>query len=450
MSEKTIFAPMTPLFVSAVGVIRVSGDKTFEIIEKIFSKSLKGEKSHTVHHGYIKDEDKIIDDVVVSIYRAPHSYTGEDVAEISCHGSLYVLSAVQKLLLKNGAFLAEGGEFSKRAFINGKMDMVQAEAVIDLIESESEKEASLALNQIKGSLSEKTEGVRKSLIDLASQLLAYVDYPDDEIEELSDEKIRNEIKKNFEILSFLEKSYENGKLIKNGIKVCITGKPNVGKSCLMNRLSGYERSIVTDIAGTTRDIIEETVQLEGVKLRLYDTAGIREGHDIVEKIGVEKAEEAINKADIVLCLFDISRPFDEDDEKVLSLLNKIKAKKVAVINKNDKKKVLDISKLSGFDKTVIISIKEDNGVESIEKVFSEIFAENYAFDNKDLIMNARQYKCILGAKEALLHAVNNIMLTPDVLLIDIENAVENLSVMTGKSVNEEIIENIFSRFCVGK
>lgn len=450
MSESTIFAPMTPSAVSAVGVIRISGNKTFEILGEIFSKPLDTVEGHTVHHGYIRDGEKIIDDVVVAVYRAPKSYTGEDVAEISCHGSPYVMSAVKSLLLKKGAVLAKGGEFSRRAFANGKMDIVQAEAVIDLIEAESEKEASLSLYKIRGGLSEKTEKIRGDLIDMSANLLAYVDYPDDEIEDISAETMRENIKKCYDELLNLEKSYESGKLIKNGVRVCITGKPNVGKSRLMNRLTGFDRSIVTDIAGTTRDVVSETVLFAGVKLRLYDTAGIRESDDEIEKIGVTKAGEEIEKADVVFSLFDVSRPFDKDDGKVLSLLEKSGAKKIAVINKCDKERVFEKEMLSGFDKTVEISAEKNTGIDLLEKALGEIFAENYAFENRETIMNERQYNCIFEARKALSNAIENIGLTPDVLLIDIENAIESLSLLTGKTVSEEIVENIFSRFCVGK
>ena len=450
MQEKTIFAPMTPPFVSAVGVIRVSGEKTFEILNNIFSKSVDGVKTHTALHGYIKDGEKTVDDVVVTVYRSPNSYTGEDVAEISCHGSLYVLSAVQKLLLKHGAVLAQGGEFSKRAFINGKMDIIQAEAVIELIEAETEKEASLALSHIKGGLSEKTEKIRQSLIDISAQLLAFVDYPDDEIEEVTSEELKENIKKNYAELKALEKSYDSGKLIKEGVRVCITGKPNAGKSCLMNRLSGYEKSIVTDVEGTTRDVIEESVNFGGMKLRLYDTAGIRESEDAVEKIGVRRAEDEIKKADIIFSVFDLSRPFDENDEKIVKLVLNSSCKKIAVLNKCDKEEIFDESKIFGFDKTVKISSKEDIGIDLLENAVKELFADGFSVDNKEIIMNARQFGCVSGAVSALSHAVENIDFTPDVLLIDIENAIESLSLLSGKTVSEEIISNIFSRFCVGK
>lgn len=447
MDEQTIFAPMTPVAVAAAGVIRLSGSKTFEIIEDIFSKSLKNADGNTAHHGYISDGDRVIDDVVVTVFRAPKSYTGEDVAEISCHGSLYVLSEVQRLLIKKGARLARPGEFSKRAFINGKMDMVQAEAVIDLIESESEKEAKIALSQIKGGLSAKTEEVRQSLISLSADILAYIDYPDDEIADVSSETLGEKILSCKKTLSALEKSYEGGKIIKEGLRVAITGKPNVGKSSLMNRLVGRDRSIVTDIEGTTRDVIEEKISVGGLKLRLFDTAGIRDGADPVEKIGVERAAAEIDGADLILCLFDLSRPFDKDDEKVLSLVSSSAAKKIAVFNKNDLERKFS-KEISGFDAETYISAGSGDGTDGLENAISSLCEGQTGSD--ETIMNARQYSCVLSALTALERAVENLTLTPDVILCDVQEAIEALSVMTGKSVSEEIIENIFSRFCVGK
>lgn len=445
--EDTIFAPMTPVGVSAAALIRISGSKTFEILGEIFSKPLDKAEGYTAHHGYISDGDKTKDDVIVTVYRSPKSYTGEDVAEISCHGSPFVSAEIQRLLVKKGARLALPGEFSKRAFVNGKMDMVQAEAVIDLIESESEKEAEIALLQIKGGFSAKTEELRQELISLSADILAYVDYPDDEIIDVPSSELRKKITECCKKLEKWEKSYGSGKIIKEGLRVCITGKPNVGKSSLMNRLSGYDKSIVTDIEGTTRDVIEETVSVGGLKLRLFDTAGIRESGDTVEKIGVERAAEKIETANLILCLFDLSRPFDKDDEKTLILLEKSKAKKIAVYNKCDKEKVFDKT-LSGFDGEVTISAENDIGISELEKIITDAVSNETATD--ETVMNARQYSCVLSALTALQNAVENIELTPDVLLCDVEAAIESLSVMTGKTVSEEIIENIFSRFCVGK
>ena len=445
--EDTIFAPMTPVGVSAAALIRISGSRTFEILGEIFSKPIGDAEGYTAHHGCIVDGDKTKDDVIVTVYRAPKSYTGEDVAEISCHGSPFVSAEIQRLLVKKGARLAQPGEFSKRAFVNGKMDIVQAEAVIDLIESESEKEAEIALLQIKGGFSAKTEELRQQLISLSADILAYIDYPDDEIIDVPAAELRKKITEYCKKLEKWEKSYGSGKIIKDGLRVCITGKPNVGKSSLMNRLSGYDKSIVTDIEGTTRDVIEETVTVGGLKLRLFDTAGIRESEDAVEKIGVERAAEKTETADLILCLFDLARPFDKDDEKTLSLLEKTKAKKIAVYNKCDKEKVFN-GKLPGFDGEVTISAEKDIGISELEKIITDSVSDKTAAD--ETVMNARQYSCIRSALTALQNAVENIELTPDVLLCDVEEAIESLSVMTGKTVSEEIIVNIFSRFCVGK
>ena len=259
MNQDTICAIITPPFLSAVGVIRLSGTGAFEITEKYFSKTVSDQNSHTLQHGFLHDEDgNTVDDVVVAVYRAPHSYTGEDVVEISCHGSVYLLHKVMKLLIAGGARQAGNGEFSKRAFLNGKMDIVQAESVIDLIESESEKEAKIALSQLKGSLSKEIEEIRQELLGVSAQILAYVDYPDDEIEQAGTEELILVMQRNYEKVRKLEQSFDTGKVIKNGLKACLLGKPNAGKSMIMNRILGYERSIVTEIAGTTRDIVEDT------------------------------------------------------------------------------------------------------------------------------------------------------------------------------------------------
>ena len=318
MLNDTIVAPITPLFMSAVGTLRISGSEAIQITEKIFSKPLKEEKTHTLHHGFIFDEnDQVVDDVVVALYRNPSSYTGEDVVEISCHGSVFIINKMQKLIVANGARLAQNGEFSKRAFLNGKMDIAQAEAVIDLIETESENEAAVALGHLRGFLSKEINEIRQSLLDIVSQILAYIDYPDDEIGEVSYEELEQTIRISLEKVEKLEKSFNVGQIIKNGIKVSILGKPNVGKSFIMNRLLGYERSIVTDIAGTTRDVVEERATLGGIKLYISATAGIRGTEDIVEKIGVEKAMENVQNSDLALCVFDSSRPADNEDKEVI-------------------------------------------------------------------------------------------------------------------------------------
>ena len=451
MLNDTIVAPITPLFMSAVGTLRISGSEAIQITEKIFSKPLKEEKTHTLHHGFIFDEnDQVVDDVVVALYRNPSSYTGEDVVEISCHGSVFIINKMQKLIVANGARLAQNGEFSKRAFLNGKMDIAQAEAVIDLIETESENEAAVALGHLRGFLSKEINEIRQSLLDIVSQILAYIDYPDDEIGEVSYEELEQTIRISLEKVEKLEKSFNVGQIIKNGIKVSILGKPNVGKSFIMNRLLGYERSIVTDIAGTTRDVVEERATLGGIKLYISDTAGIRGTEDIVEKIGVEKAMENVQNSDLALCVFDSSRPADNEDKEVIKTLKALKIKKIAIINKTDLKSVFDEKLLTDFDKKIYLSAKENIGFEELEKATAELFSQGLSIKSNEIITNQRQYQCLVKAKEALTESLNDILMTPDIILINIEAALEALSMIVGKSVNEEIVENIFSRFCVGK
>ena len=355
-----------------------------------------------------------------------------------------------RLFLSAGARRAGNGEFSKRAFLNGKMDIAQAESVIDLIEAESEREAAVALRHMKGTLSEKIEQIRQELLGLAAQILAFIDYPDDEIGELSQPALNGGLQHALEALCALEQSFSVGKLVKNGLKVSIVGKPNVGKSRVMNRILGYERSIVTDIAGTTRDIVEDTAVFGGWKLILSDTAGIRETENPVEKIGVAKTEEAVSGADLLLCVFDGSRPADAEDERVLAFLEQTKTAKIALINKSDLKRSFDGSVLKGFETVLWVSAKENEGFAQLSDAVKTLFETNDCGQNAEIITNERQYACIAAARGALQQALENAAVTADARLLDIEQAIEELSAFTGKSVSEQIVETIFSRFCVGK
>lgn len=454
MNLDTITALSTAPFMSAIGVIRISGEKTFDIVEKIFSKSLIKASSHTVHHGFIHNKDgSILDDVIITIFKKPNSYTGEDIAEISCHGSLYIINTIQNLIISSGGRQASNGEFTKRAFLNGKLDMAQVEAVIDLIEAQSEKEVNNAINHLKGHLSIKINQIRNELLDISAQIMAYIDFPNDEIADVSHEFLCSSIKKAFESIQLLIKSYNSGQIIKNGIKTIITGKPNVGKSLLMNRLLGYDRSIVTEIEGTTRDIVEETVIFGGLKLVLSDTAGIREAIDIVEKIGVQRALDKLKNTELVLCVFDNSKELDEKDRRLYEYIKELDCKKIAVLNKTDiGKNLLEKEKefFESFDKTVVISALEGTGFDMLENEIKLLFEDGIITKNNEIVTNARQYQCLITANEALERAYENIELTPDVIETDIEDAIALLGEVVGKSVNSEIIENIFSRFCVGK
>ncbi len=437
---------------SAIGVIRVSGRDCIEIVEKCFNRSLKDKKGNTLTHGYIVDPmtGKTVDEVVVALFRAPASYTGEDVVEISCHGSVYILNKVIKILISCGARQAEKGEFTKRAFINGKLDTVKAESIIDLIESQTEREAAVAMEHLKGGLSEEINQIRDALLAVSAQIMAYIDYPDDEIEELEPDNLSAILTEQHSRVKKLLLSFEKGKLIKNGISVCIAGKPNAGKSSLMNRLTGYDRSIVTDIEGTTRDIVEETVSVRGLKVRLSDTAGIRETDDKVEKIGVERAYGKLSTADMILAVFDGSRDISEEDEELINAIKNMRAKKIAVINKSDLPERLDTSKINGFDSFVRISSLDNYNLDGLADEMEKLFSSELEINDSEIITNERQFQCLSKAEAALSQCVGDVQLPPDVLEICIEDAIDALAVVLGKSVGEDILHTIFSRFCVGK
>ncbi|MBO4391870.1 MAG: tRNA uridine-5-carboxymethylaminomethyl(34) synthesis GTPase MnmE [Clostridia bacterium] len=445
MKNETIAALSTAPYKAALGVIRMSGEDAVAIAEKVFSRSLRSERSSSVIHGNIVDGPQTVDDVLVSVFFAPNSFTGEDTVEISCHGGVYNCSRILRLLIKNGARQAKNGEFTKRAFLNGKLDLLKAEAIIDLIDSETKSEANAAVGRLKGRLSDRINALREGLLEISARLLAFIDYPDDDIEDTDAQEMRNLIINTHSELEKLIESYGSGRLIKDGVKTVIAGKPNVGKSMLMNRLLGEDRCIVTSVAGTTRDVIEESAEIGGVKLRLFDTAGLRDSDDEVEKIGVEKTVGKLSEAELILCVFDLTDRITDVPEEIA----KAKAKKIAVFNKLD----LTSEKPEiphGFDRAVFISAKTGEGEDGLEKAVAELFPLAKDAGESEIPANLRQYECLVAAENELAHAIENIGITPDALLCDIEGAISALGEMTGKTVSEEIIENIFSRFCVGK
>lgn len=448
-NEDTICALSTPPLMAALAVIRMSGKDSIDVIGRCFDRDLSELSGNTVVHGKIIDGEKILDDVVISLFRAPRSFTGENVVEISCHGSMYVANSIIKTLIKNGARQAERGEFSKRAFLNGKIDTVKAESIIDIIEAESGKEVDIAISHLGGRLSAEIEAIREDLLGVSAQIMASIDYPDDEIEELLPENLYNTLRKNYDRIRKLSASFENGKLIKNGISVAIVGKPNAGKSSVMNCLSGFDRSIVTDVKGTTRDTIEETVSLGGYKIRLIDTAGIRETEDAVEKIGVERALDSIKKADIILAVFDSGDEFSEEDREIISVVREINVPKIAAINKTDIGHGFDLED-GIFDKKIFISAVTGDGIDKLTDAIISVAEGGKALNNGEIIMNERQFNCLAAAEKALEQCMGDIKLPPDVLEICIEDAIEALAQTVGKSVNEDLLGAIFSRFCVGK
>lgn len=457
----TIAAISTPYGTGGIGIIRISGEKAFEIAGKIFKGKVPFEeiKSHNIRYGKIVDPEsgETIDEVLVSKMEKPNTFTREDVVEINCHGGTLVLKRILELVVKQGARIAEPGEFTKRAFLNGRIDLSQAEAVIDLINSKTGESSRAAVNQLEGKLSRRVKAARKKLIELIAHIEVTVDYPEHDIEEITGEKVYSELKEIRGMLKKIVEGFEKGKIIREGINAVIVGKPNVGKSSLLNELSGKTRAIVTDIPGTTRDIIEEYININGIPVRIIDTAGIRETEDVVERIGVESARKAIDDADLVIMMIDAREGVSDEDIK---LLNAIKHKKhIIVFNKMDlvgKDDRLDaIERLPSDERGNIVktSLKEDFGVDQLEEEITRLFMKGEVNPNSEyLVTNVRHKdaidKAIQSIDEACTAYENKMPL--DFITIDIKNAADFLGRITGESVSEDVMHEIFSRFCLGK
>lgn len=456
MSEfsKTVAAVSTPVAAGGIGVIRISGSSAIDIAEKVFvpssGKKVSEMKGYTAAHGYVAENGKKIDEAVLLVFKAPHSYTGEDVAEISCHGGVYIVGRVLRAVLAAGAEPAAPGEFTKRAFLNGKKDLTEAEAVMSIISAQGEQGASAAMTALEGALSKKIRGAAQTLITDSAYLAAWVDYPDDEIEEISTDKLLNDYNSVLDELKHLLSTYDAGRAVTEGVDTVIVGKPNVGKSTLMNLLSGFDRSIVTDIAGTTRDVIEDTVRLGNVVLRLADTAGIRNTGNEVEKIGVDFAVGRLERAALVLAVFDLSRPFDEEDEKIINLCKNKRC--VAVANKDDMDTRFDKEKLNCFDSVVYISAKQGTGAQELAKAVEKALGTDGVDTSAALLANERQRLCCQKAVDCLTEAVNALQLgfTLDAVTVSTDAAVDELLALTGERAGDAVVSEIFSRFCVGK
>ena len=447
----TIAAISTPTGNGGVGIIRISGNDAMTIIKKIFVPAKLGDiKPFSFKLGHIIDENKeIIDQVLVSYFKAPKSYTGEDVCEINCHGGNISVQRILETVLKNGATLAEGGEFTKRAFLNGKLDLTQAEAVIDLINSKSEKEGKASAKQLEGKLGAEIRGIKDNIIALLADIEANIDYPEyEDIEEVRREKIISVLEEQINKLQKLEESFDSGRILKNGILTAIIGKPNVGKSSLLNVLLKEERAIVTEIPGTTRDTIEEYVNIKGITLRLIDTAGIRKTDDVVENIGVEKSRKALDEAELILFLLDGSKGISDEDRE---LLEKTKDKPhIVIVNKID----LDCKEIDIDDDNIIrISTKTGEGIELLENKIVELFnLENLETENELIITNMRHKDLISKAKEELKATAETVSsgLPIDMVSITVKNAISSLGEILGESVSEDVLKKIFEKFCVGK
>lgn len=436
----------------------MSGKECFEILDKVFvpknKQDIENIKGYTIKYGNIVKNKEIIDEVLVSYFKAPKSYTTEDMCEINSHGGNIIMKKILELCLKNGATLAEPGEFTKRAFLNGRIDLTQAESVIDVINAKSEKEAKTAINQLEGGLSKKIAEIKKEIMDVMINIDVAIDYPEYDIEDATNNQILEMLNSVEEKLVKLSKSFDEGKILKEGIKTAIIGKPNAGKSSLLNVILKEERAIVTEYEGTTRDTIEEFVTVEGIPLKLIDTAGIRDAKDEVEKIGIRKSREIADSADLVIAIFDSSKELDKDDIEILELIRNKKS--IIILNKCDLKAKIDEknNKLIEASNYIIkISALKNIGIDILYDKINELFNLNQInLDNEILITNIRQKDFINRALENVKKAKNTIdqKMTTDIVAIFIKDILENLGGITGEFVTEDIINEIFSKFCLGK
>lgn len=458
-NTETIAAICTAFGNAGIHIIRISGDNAFNVINKIFKKG-KSQKvfnvdeydSHTIHYGYIYDEDKCIDEVMVSVYKSPNSYTRENVIEINCHGGSYVAKSILMIITKNGARIAEPGEFSKRAFLNGRIDLSQAEAVMDIIKSQNDYALKSSVNHLKGNIKIIIEEIREDILNEMAYIEAALDDP--EHYELNDygNELEKKIEKCIVKLRNLSNSYKEGRIISEGINTVIAGKPNVGKSSFLNYLLKENRAIVTDIPGTTRDVIEYGVNIGNIRLNLIDTAGIRETEDYIEKIGIKKSLESINEAQLIICIFDMSREFDEEDEYVLS---HVKGKNcIVLVNKSDMESRIDLKRIEDYGmKYIIFSTMTGEGFDLFVKELEDMFYSDIIdIENEVYITNVRHAEAINNAIRSLDLVIHNIKenIPEDFLTIDMMDACSALGEITGDTVGEQLIDKIFSRFCMGK
>lgn len=448
----TIAAVSTGSQVSAIGIIRLSGEGCIQIAQKVFEGRvpLTQARNRKLELGKLKDtQGRVIDECMAVVSRAPHSYTGEDTVEFHCHGSPALLAAGLESLYAAGARPAQRGEFTKRAFLNGKLDLTQAEAVIDLIEAETTDAAANAAGQVGGSLKRALAPIYDDLTNLCSHFHAVLDYPDEDIEDFGLDRYSGSLRNDAKALYNLLNTYHQGRILKQGVAAAIVGRPNVGKSSLLNALAGYDRVIVTDIPGTTRDTVEESVLVGSTRLRLIDTAGIRETGDLVEAMGVQRSREAIEQADLVIFVCDGSTPLTDEDREIIELCCDA-PHALAFVNKQDCGRAVSPSELP-FVNIVCGSIREQEGLQQLADIIDEEFRNDTPCDGS-ILTNARQFDACRRAYEAMLRALQGLKLgqTPDAVLLDVEDAMEAMGEVTGATVREDITARIFERFCVGK
>lgn len=448
--DDTIVAISTSLGVGAISIIRLSGEDSINIVNKIFKgKDLTTVPTHTIHYGYIVDNNEIIDEVLVSIMRTPKTYTKENIVEINCHGGISTTNKVLELVLSNGARLAEPGEFTKRAFLNGRIDLVEADGIMNLISSKTEISRKMSINELSGKVSSLITSIREELIQIISNIEVNIDYPEyEDIEVLSNEKILPIINKIKDTLIKTIKESENGRIINEGINVGIIGRPNVGKSSLLNSLLEEQKAIVTDIEGTTRDIVEGQIKLNGVLLNIIDTAGIRETDNIVEQIGVEKSYEIIDKSDLIIFLLNNNEPLTKED---LELYNKIKNKThIIVLNKTDLKQVIDLTPIK--EEVLKVSLLNNDASIILDKIKELFNLEKLETSDLTYLSNARSISLLKKSLNNISNAIDNINNNDpiDIVELELKNAWSTLGEIIGETYTEELLDELFSRFCLGK
>jgi tRNA modification GTPase len=459
-SDDTIAAPATAMGASGIGIVRMSGKDSMRIMSEIFQpknqkKNMMETDSHTIHYGHIYDEKEMVDEVLVMVMKSPNTYTGEDTVEIDCHGGVLAVKKVLETAVKHGARPAQPGEFTKRAFLNGKMDLSKAEAVMDVIHAKNEYALKSSLSQLKGSLENEIKSIRENLIYHVAFIESALDDPEHISIDGYGENLREAVEKEEKRIEKLINSFDEGKLIQEGIKTVIVGKPNAGKSSLLNVLVREDKAIVTDIAGTTRDVLEENIMLHGISLKIIDTAGIRKTEDIVEKIGVEKARQYAKDADLILYVADSSKPLDENDVEIINLIKHEEKKAIVLLNKSDLEGRITLNDIrEKIDVPVIeISALEETGIDELENCMKEIFFQgDVSFNDEVYITNIRHKTALEEAKKSLDLVKRSIEdgMPEDFFSIDLLGAYEALGSITGESLGEDLVNEIFSKFCTGK